>query len=561
MATSQLGDFVQHLRRAVLLDNEAGPTDGQLLKLFVDHGDEDAFAALVRKHGPMVWGVCHRLLHRQDAEDAFQATFLVLVRKAASVTPREMVANWLYGVAHRTALKARATVATRKRRERQVTEMPEPAVEESDLWSDLRPLIDQELSRLPDKYRAVIVLCELEGKTRKEAGRQLGIPEGTVASRLNRGRTMLAERLSRLGIPVSGIGLATVLSRGATAATVPPSLLRVSIRIAHILAGGGTTASSLLSAQAVALSEGVINTMITKTAIAPIVVLALVAGGLSGGAISRYMHVLPSEKITAPTTQHQTRQAETKKQSKTADFDLTSSSDVIAVDLTKRIVTGKELLGSNATFRLMGDRWKLSVGPTTQIIIDGKKSQLEDLKNVVGGVGPGHFIRVNGEWEFEVLRPSHSLQTGQAKVIEVKGPPDEGVVEAVDVGRKTVTISGFKVTGTHRMAGATVNINGKAAGIADLRPNMHASFSMSAVRNAPDATVTAMGPKIEAVIKTVNTETHSVGVRIPGLQITADCVPVAADAKVLIDGKDAELGDLKAGMHVTLQMCARRTRA
>jgi RNA polymerase sigma factor (sigma-70 family) len=168
MATRQLSEVIQHLRRAVHLPEDAELTDGQLLRDYLDRRDEAALAALVRRHGPMVWGVCRRVLcNHHDAEDAFQATFLVLVRKAAAVVPREMVANWLYGVAHQTALKARATTAKRRARERQVTEMPEPAVTQQDLWGDVQPLLDQELSGLPDKYRVAIVLCDLQGKTRK----------------------------------------------------------------------------------------------------------------------------------------------------------------------------------------------------------------------------------------------------------------------------------------------------------------------------------------------------------------------------------------------------------
>jgi RNA polymerase sigma factor (sigma-70 family) len=110
-----------------------------------------------------------------------------------------MVANWLYGVAHQTALKARAPAAKRKGRERQVVEMPEPAVAEQKLWRDLRPVLDQELSRLPDKYRVVLILCDLEGKTRKEAARQIGCPEGTVAGRLARARVLLEKRLAQRG--------------------------------------------------------------------------------------------------------------------------------------------------------------------------------------------------------------------------------------------------------------------------------------------------------------------------------------------------------------------------
>jgi hypothetical protein len=126
------------------------------------------------------------------------------VRKAASVVPREMVANWLYGVAHQTALKARATSARRGAREKQVTAMPEPALEQPVAPDDLGPLLDQELSRLPDKFRAVIVLCDLEGKTRKEAARQLQVPEGTVASRQATARARLAQRLARHGRQLSG---------------------------------------------------------------------------------------------------------------------------------------------------------------------------------------------------------------------------------------------------------------------------------------------------------------------------------------------------------------------
>src|SRR6202142_3874171 len=124
MATSPMNVVIQQLRTAFGLDG-AELTDGELLTLFLNDRDDAALAALVRRHSSMVWGVCRRVLRgHHDAEDAFQATFLVLVRKAASVAPREAVGNWLYGVAHTTALKARATAAKRHAREKQVSEMP-----------------------------------------------------------------------------------------------------------------------------------------------------------------------------------------------------------------------------------------------------------------------------------------------------------------------------------------------------------------------------------------------------------------------------------------------------
>src|SRR6516225_7722885 len=135
MASNQMTEFIQHVRRAALLRDGAGLTDEELLKDFISRREEAALGALVRRHGPMVWGVCRRVLRSyHDAEDAFQATFLVLVRKAASIASRELLANWLYGVAHQTALKARATAVRRWAREKQVKEMPEPAAADQDLW-------------------------------------------------------------------------------------------------------------------------------------------------------------------------------------------------------------------------------------------------------------------------------------------------------------------------------------------------------------------------------------------------------------------------------------------
>ena len=173
MPTGQMSQAVQHLRRAVLWGDGAGLSDGQLLDHFIERRDEAAFETLVRRHGPMVLGVCRRLLrNNHDADDAFQATFLVLVRKAASVAPKEMVGNWLYGVAYQTALKGRAVAARRRSRERQVTVMPELPTDPGRPggqvdWQELRSVLDQELSRLPNKYRVPFVLCDLEGKSYK----------------------------------------------------------------------------------------------------------------------------------------------------------------------------------------------------------------------------------------------------------------------------------------------------------------------------------------------------------------------------------------------------------
>jgi RNA polymerase sigma factor (sigma-70 family) len=287
MATKQLRAVTETLRRATLAQEFAGLTDGQLLERYIQTREEAVFAALLHRHGAMVWGVCRRVLREdEDAEDAFQATFLVLVRKAASVVPREKVGNWLYGVARQTALYARATTARRRSREKQVSVMPEPAVQQ-DPWDDLQPLLDLELGRLPDKYREVIVLCDLQGKTRKEAAQHFQLPEGTVATRLATARTMLAKRLSRQGLPVTGTVLATLLVRNAASASVPLSVTSSTIEAATLFAAGQAAAGGVLSLQVVALAEGVMKTMllsklkITTAVLVAVAILGVAASGLT----------------------------------------------------------------------------------------------------------------------------------------------------------------------------------------------------------------------------------------------------------------------------------------
>ena len=165
MPAAQTGEIMRFLRGALRAPQAEEVTDGQLLGRFVEQRDEAAFAALVRSLGPLVWGVCRRLLsNRQDAEDAFQATFLVLAGKAASVTPRDGVANWLPGVARRAALQARRSAG--RRREVQVNHMPDLPAPTSAPEPDLRNVLDEELSLLPDRDRAVILLCDLAGRSR-----------------------------------------------------------------------------------------------------------------------------------------------------------------------------------------------------------------------------------------------------------------------------------------------------------------------------------------------------------------------------------------------------------
>jgi RNA polymerase sigma factor (sigma-70 family) len=286
---------LDHLRLTVMSD---GLSDAQLLKGFIAEHDEAAFAALVRRHGPMVLGVCWRILgNAHDTDDAFQATFLVLVQKAGTLANRQALASWLYTVAHRTALEARSRNARRHLRERQVEEMPHPEIAAAEA-GDWQPVLDQELSRLPEKYRAPVILCELEGRPRRDAARQLGLAEGTLSSRLAAARRMLARRLARHGITLSGGALAVAVSEASAA--VPSSLASSTTKAALLVAAGQLGA---LVTPAAILSKGVIKAMfISKlkgTLAAVCTVLVLGAGSLvysqSGGRAGN-----PAEKTLTP---------------------------------------------------------------------------------------------------------------------------------------------------------------------------------------------------------------------------------------------------------------------
>src|SRR5437868_14284770 len=220
MADGPLTDVLRYLRRLAPRD-AAAETDRALLERFIRDRDESAFEALLSRHGPMVWGVCRGLLSDPHAaEDAFQATFLILVRKAGSVGRRELIANWLYGVAQRVARRARAAAARRHGKEQRATEVTAFGTDDA-ASAELVRVIHEELDRLPTKYRSPVVLCCLEGKTCEEAASELGWTRGAVRGRLERARGRLRERLVRRGVALSAALLADPLTGQGLAAVVP----------------------------------------------------------------------------------------------------------------------------------------------------------------------------------------------------------------------------------------------------------------------------------------------------------------------------------------------------
>ncbi len=280
MAGGKLRAMLRHIRKLAGAPASAGVTDGQLLERFVTERDEAAFELLVRRHERMVWGVCWRLLaNSHDVEDAFQAAFVVLVRKARTVRKRDSLGCWLHQVAYRVALRAGAYRAKIAEREQHSLDL-ESAADPHDLSTEmigreLRPLLDQELSRLPEKYRAPVVLCYLEGISYEEAGQQLRCSKGTVSTRLRRARELLRRRLIRRGLSLTTGLLATAFAQEAGAGAVPATLIASTLRSVLALGIHGAILGSGVPAPVAALASDLLHALwVTKVELALAIVLA-----------------------------------------------------------------------------------------------------------------------------------------------------------------------------------------------------------------------------------------------------------------------------------------------
>jgi RNA polymerase sigma factor (sigma-70 family) len=534
MATNQLNKVIQTLRTAALPDEGESWSDGQLLEAYIASRAEAAFAALVRRHGPMVWGVCRRVLqNHQDVEDAFQATFLVLVRKASSIVPRDMIANWLYGVAHQTALKARATAAKRHEREKQVTAMPEPAFEQQELWDDLRAILDQELSRLPDKYRAVLVLCDLEGKTRKEASGHLHVPEGTVATRLATARTMLARRLARAGLTISGGMLATLLSQQVAQAAMPASVASCTIKAATHFAAGQAAA---VSVNAVALAEGVLKIMLLKKlklATAVFLMVAALTTSAVAFAPGRPPGEAPEQVSAAGDQAKEKPAAQPKEQPGRAKPP--KAAEAIP-NLVRGFVKAVDAPKSTLTVAHEGGESTFSVAREADINIDGKPGELTALP-----VGASVHLR-------------HFVDARTARSILAEGRWLWGVITSVDVVNRTITFGDNAQDGA---AGRTFHVprdlpievdgkgskGGKLAAIpAGAKANLQLLADQTTVRS-----LSVEGKQVNGIVKAVDAAQRTI-------TVDTTTYPIAQDAHVGIDHKPGKLEDLPPGANVCLNL-------
>lgn len=311
MPNSQASAVLRYLRKVTAADYALNLPDQELLERFVTRRDEAAFAALVCRHGPMVLRLCQRVLqHQEDAEDAFEATFLVLCQKAASLRPQKSLAGWLHSVAYRIAQKARVAAARRRKHEGRSADRQaiDPLAEIT--LREAHEILDQELLRLPDKFRAPLVLCYLEGLTREEAAQQLGWPTSTLKSRLEEARERLRRRLAARGLALSGALVASLFYEGTASGAVPSALLDSTVRAATLVAAGDAAAAGVVSAEVAALAKGVMKGMFISKLykMTTAVVLAL---GLAGAGVGVAVHraladgapvaaVAPADEAAAP---------------------------------------------------------------------------------------------------------------------------------------------------------------------------------------------------------------------------------------------------------------------
>jgi RNA polymerase sigma factor (sigma-70 family) len=539
MATGQLNGVVRHLRRIARAPDLGSRSDGQLLEQFLLHQDEAAFEVLVRRWGPMVLGVCRRVLgDRHDAEDAFQATFLVLLRKARSLTRPELLGNWLYGVAYYTAQNARASRARRRAAERQVSAMPAPTASDREIASDLLPLLDAELSRLPEKYRAPLVLCELHGKSRKEAARLLGCAEGTLSSRLARGRDLLRRRLAKRGLALSAAALTGAL----TPAPAPAALTANTVKAATAIAAGQVAAG--VSPAVIALTEGVLKAMfLTKLKIVSAV--CIVAGLLVGGAGLLTCQALAGKPAAPAKTG---AAAEADKQEGKKEKGPSVQGILQAVDAGKNSITVTVPVEGTKQTR---DQ-KFDLAADVKVLINNALSKNDALPTgKLTDLSEGTGVQLE-------LSPDKKAVVA----ITARGPKLQGHVKSVDAARNALTVTVKENKGTAEKTvelakGGRVLLNDglkkgdpdKEGKLSDLAEGAPVSLQLSVDRKSA-LEVRVHGASVKGRVKGVDVGNNTITLTLKeDAQIVDKTFSV--DKNVRMDGK---LSDLTADTPVVLQM-------
>lgn len=533
---------------------DADHGDGELLSRYRKGRDQDAFGALVRRHGPMVFGVCKRVLRDPHAaDDAFQATFLVLAKRADRVHPPDRLGPWLYGVAYRTAMKARGRAFRRQQVEQAyATEAANRSLAPSDELADLRPLIDEQLNALPEKYRAPLVLCGVQGLNKAAAATCLGLPEGTVSSRLARAREMLRDRLTRRGVVVPATVLGTLLTADALRAAVPSALTAAAAEVG---------ASALVSPTVFTLSHEVLRSMtLFKLKVMCAVAMAV---GLTGGGFGLYAiradekkPVPQGEKPAAQPAKPAVKPAPDGEKPKPAPDGAKPKPEKPAGAKFGGKVASVDAKENTIVLAIKGDGGVVEklfpVAPDAKVFIDNKGAKLTDVpKNSTAA-----FVAApTKEGKLPViteLRVTGSVISGTIKEVSATdlALENEKKPQAFKVSADTkVTVNGKDARATDLKAGDKVLIT--------LKADESAALLVVAGAKVPDGEKPGVkNPKFGGKVADVDAATRIVmlaGKGDGGKQIT---VKLTADAKIVVDGVEKKIGDIPKGAFAVFNLVA-----
>jgi RNA polymerase sigma factor (sigma-70 family) len=557
MAVAQL-DAVRRVFDRVRVRDQADGGDGDLLLRYRRERDQGAFGSLVRRHGPMVLGVCRRVLRNEHAaEDAFQATFVVLAKRADAVKPPDKLAPWLYGVAYRTALKARGRAFRRAEVERDyATEVAHRTPGEPEALPDVLPIIDEQLNALPEKYRAPLVLCGLQGLNKQEAAERLGVPEGTVSSRLARAREMLRDRLARRGVVVPAAGFVALLAPNALCAAVPPALTESVSACAAVGAAVPATVRTLSNEVLAAMSW-----LEVKTLCAGLVAFALAGGGMFALTADDKKPAQPpaGDKPVKPAEKPGEKPTGKPDGEKPAKPDGEKPARVLKLSGK---VGGIDVKENTITLAVRGDSGVVEryypLAANAKITVDGKEAKLADVPKNATATG--------------LASATKEGQLPQITELRVTGEIVTGVVKAADAS--SVTLAGGegadKVFKTN--AETQVTLNGKPAKTTDLKVGDKATVILTsngatalsvlagAKRGEPEKPgEKPVRPEARAFagkIASVDAATRTLLLASKGEGGRELPVKLTADAKITIDGKAAKLDDLKKGMLASFTIAA-----
>jgi RNA polymerase sigma factor (sigma-70 family) len=416
MANAQVAAVLKHIRRLTVAQSLQRLPDRQLLQLFAVEREEAAFAALVQRHAQRVWSVCrHVLHHEQDAEDAFQASFLVLARHATSVRKAEALASWLHGVAYRIAMTVKRNAAVRALRERQRSNMPREQTDTDLAWRELQALLDEEVTRLPEKYRVPFVLCCLDQKSKAEAAAQLGWKEGTVSSRLAQARKLLQQRMVRRGLTLSAVLCSAGLTAESASAAIPALLVETTIRAVLVSMTAKVTAAGMLSAQATALAEGVSKAMFaTKCKILTALVLAVTILSTSTGLVAR--QALATRSADSP--QGNTPQNPTEKAAREFPDD-----DELPANLQNLPEATRQALVRKVKVEVLPNLFRDMTAESTGIHFTYQNGEEADQYTILESLGGGvALIDYDRDGLLDIFLPGGGEFVGEDKK-EIKGRP------------------------------------------------------------------------------------------------------------------------------------------